>query len=65
MIKYILEYRALGINYKLELEGNNLNDVLLYFAKNYFCIEKIHEIREKNFSDSVSNIEFNKIKKYI
>lgn len=65
MKKFIIEYRCLGTNYRLELEGNCLNDVLLYFSKTYSDIDKIHFAREKNFSDCISKEDFNNFNKVI
>lgn len=61
MTKYILEYRALNVDYRLELEAESLNDVLILFARRFFYVEKIYVIREKNFSDIVSNDEYRRL----
>ena len=48
MKKYILEYRSLDVDYRLELEGESLNEVLIYFGRMYAYVEKVYVIREKN-----------------
>jgi hypothetical protein len=61
MKKFILKYRALDCNYKLELEAESLNDVLLTFSRNFNYVEKVYCIREKKFSDTVNNSEYRKL----
>ena len=65
MIKYILEYRSLDVDYRLELEGNSLNEVLIFFGRRYAYVEKVYFIREKNFSDIVSNDDYKRLSNVI
>ena len=48
----------LGVKYRLELEGENLNGVLTYFAKTYTAIEQIYAVREMDFSERISKLKY-------
>ena len=65
MTKYIVEYRSLDVDYRLELEGDSLNEVLILFARRYAYIEKVYVVREKNFSDIISNNAYKRLSNVI
>jgi len=58
MKKFVLEYRCLGINYILELAGENLNEVLIFFAKTYTDIERIYCVREMESNEIISTLRY-------
>jgi len=58
MKKFVFEYRCLCADYRLELNGDNLNEVLAIFAKIYTDIEKIYSVREMDSAEIISNLRY-------
>ena len=62
MKRFLFEYKCLGINYRLELYGETLNEVLTHFSKIYTDIEIIYIVRELEFAETISNLKYPKNK---